>query len=226
MLSNRTISIIVGILFILGTISGILSGAVTGSILDNPNYLTQVSTNKLQVSMGVFFILLMGLSLALVPIMMFPLFKKYNEALAIGSVVFRGALETVCYIIMAVSWLLLIGLSQEYVMAGIPASSHFETIGTLLRNVNIQINPVLEIVFSLGALMIYVLFYQSRLIPRWLSIWGLLGAILYLATGLMSLFGLNLEFLLYLLALQEMVLALWLIVRGFNPSPALPGYTN
>jgi hypothetical protein len=77
----------------------------------------------------------------------------------------------------------------------------------------------LEIVFSLGALMIYYLFYQSKLIPRWLSVWGLIGAILYLAAGLFAIFSVDFSILLEApLALQEMVLAVWLIVKGFNPS--------
>jgi len=78
------------------------------------------------------------------------------------------------------------------------------------------INPVLEIVFSLGALMFYILFYQTRLIPRWLSGWGVVGAIVYLVAGVMALFGAPMEILLALLGVQEMVMALWLIFKGFN----------
>ena len=77
---------------------------------------------------------------------------------------------------------------------------------------------MLSLVFSLGALMIYYLFYQTHLIPRWLSLWGLIGATLYLAEPLLAMFGAEYEILFILLALQEMVFALWLIVKGFNPS--------
>ena len=45
------------------------------------------------------------------------------------------------------------------------------------------------IVFSIGALMIYALFYQTRLIPRWLSGWGFIGAVLYFVANLVSMFG-------------------------------------
>ena len=80
---------------------------------------------------------------------------------------------------------------------------------------------ILDIVFSLGALMIYYLFYQSQLVPRWLSVWGLIGAILYLASGLFAMFSLDFGILEAPLALQEMVLAVWLIVKGFNLSPII-----
>jgi hypothetical protein len=71
--------------------------------------------------------------------------------------------------------------------------------------------------------MFYYLLYQSKLIPRWLSGWGLIGAILVLAVGLLAMFGLDLGFLWAPLAVQEMVLAVWLIVKGFNPSAIASG---
>ena len=79
-------------------------------------------------------------------------------------------------------------------------------------------DQVLAIPFVLGALMFYVLLYQSRLVPRWLSVWGLVGAALYIVPPLGSMFGLSLVFFMAPLALQEMVMAVWLIAKGFNPS--------
>ena len=110
---NRNTARIVGALFIIGTVSGVLSVVFAGS-LDDPNYLMQVSANK-QILISALFVIVMGLALAMVPVMMFPIFKKYNEALALGAVVFRGALEAIMYILMVISWLLLLTVSQEYV---------------------------------------------------------------------------------------------------------------
>jgi hypothetical protein len=214
--TNRNTSIIVGALFIIGTVSGILSAVFTGSILGATDYLVQVSANEKQMITGTFFILLMGLSLAMVPVMMYPLFKKQNEALALGAVVFRGPIEAAVYILMAVSWLLLIIVSRE--SANAADASSFQALGAMLLKTSETINPVLEIVFSLGALMFYTLFYQTRLIPRWLSGWGIVGAVVYLIAGVMALFGTAMDFLLALLGVQEMVMALWLIIKGFNPS--------
>jgi hypothetical protein len=168
-------------------------------------------------------VLTMGFTLAMVPVMMFPIFKKHNEALALGYVVFRGALETVTCIAMVTCWLFLITVSQEYVKAGTSDTSYFQTLGTILLKATDQILSIGSIVFSLGALMVYYLFYQSKLIPRWLSVWGLIGAILYLAEPLIFMFGSKLEILFALLAVQEMVLAVWLIVKGFNPSAIASG---
>ena len=145
----------------------------------------------------------MALALAMIPVMMFPIFRKYNEALALEAVVFRGTRETGLYIAIAISWLLLFIASQEYVEAGLPVASHFQTLGAVLLKASDQMGSILDIVFSLGALMIYCMFYQSKLIPRWLYVWGIMGAALYLASGLLALFSLDAGILEVPLALQE-----------------------
>jgi hypothetical protein len=219
--TNRKTAIIVGVLYIVGTIAGILSLVFTGSILSDPNYLIKVSENQNQILLGVLLVLAMGFSLAMMSVVLFPILKKQNEALAFGAVVFRGMLEAVLYIAVAISWLLLLTISQEYVKAGVPDASHFQTVGALLLKATDRIGSILDIVFSLGALMIYCSFYQSKLIPRWLSVWGIIGAILYLASGLFAMFSVDFGILEAPLALQEMVMAVWLIVKGFNLSPII-----
>ena len=216
MSTHRKTATIVGILFIFGTISGILSTVFTGNIFSEPDFLSKIADSEAQVILGAAFVLLMGFSLAMVPVMMFPIFKKTNEALALGAVVFRGPVEAVLYILMVVSWLMLISLGREFVAAGAPAGVHFQSLGTVLVQSGNQLNQILEITFSLGALMFYILFYQTRLIPRWLSLWGVIGAVLYHIAGWTDLFGIDMGVLIFPLALQEMVMAVWLIVKGFD----------
>ena len=190
--TSRKIAIIVGVLFIIGTVAGVLSVGFLDPILDDPNYpnyLTTVSANKNQIAIGAIFVLIMGLALAMVPVVIFPIFKKYNETLALGYVVFRGGLETVTYIVMVFSYLLIIILSQEYVQAGAPDASYFQPLGTILLVSGVQIHSITKIVFPLGALMYNYFFYKSKLVPRWLSVWGLIGAILYLPVGVLAMFG-------------------------------------
>jgi len=215
--SNRKTAIIVGVLFIIGTVAGVLINAYSGSTLDDPDYLITFSANENQIIIGMLLMLIMGFALAMVPVLLFPIFKKHNEALALGYVGAR-IIEGVLYIVAGISLLSLLTLSQEYVKAGAPDASNFQTLGALLLEAAHWIEQILDIVFPLGALMIYYLFYQSNLIPRWLSVWGLIGAILYLASPMLVMFGSELGILMGPLAVQEMVFALWLIVKGFNPS--------
>jgi hypothetical protein len=225
-MNPNKIARIVGILFIIGTLAGILSAVITAPILDGPDYLIKVAANESQLVMGTLLILIMGFALAMLPIMLFPIFKKYNEPLALGAVIFRGALEAVAYIAIVISMLLLLTVSQEYVNAGAPDASYFQTLGTLFLEAGVWFESMLAIVFSLGALMIYYLFYQSKLIPRWLSVWGFVGALIYLAEPLLAMFGSEFELLFAPLALQEMVLAVWLIVKGFNLPSIVSESTN
>ena len=219
----RKTAIIVGLLFIIGDIAGVLSYVVTGGLLDGPDALAKIAASQNQLVVGALLVLVMGLALAMVPIVMFPVFKKYNEVLAIGCVVFRGALETVAYLASAGTWLLLVELSREYAAAASPGAPHFQTLSSLLVATQGSTTAwFTSIVFSLGSLMFYYLFYQSRLVPRWLSVWGLAGAVLYLASPLLDMFGHGFGLLMAPLAVAEIVLAVWLIVKGLNFS-ALKG---
>jgi Domain of unknown function (DUF4386) len=114
MYSNRKTAIIVGVLFIIGDIEGALSYVVTGGLLDGPDALTKIAASQNQVVLGALLVLTMGFALAMVPVLMYPIFRKYNEVLALGCVVFRGALETVGYMASAGTWLLLVELSREH----------------------------------------------------------------------------------------------------------------
>ena len=118
--SYRKTAIIVGILFITALVSSMLSGVFTGSIGD-PDYLTAVSANENRVLIGVLFQLILTASVVAIPIMMFPILKKHNESLALGYVVariFEGFFDAV----IAISMLLLLTLSREFVKAGTPTA--------------------------------------------------------------------------------------------------------
>jgi hypothetical protein len=210
MSADRKAAIWIGVLYIIGTAGMVLSVVVTNAVLSGPNYLAQVAAEPSRVAIGVLLVLLAGFSLAMVPVVFWPIGKRYNETLAMGYVVFRGALEAVIYIAGVLCWLLLIALSKQP-EAG-PVADFVRTTETVIWD------QVGVIPFVLGALMFYVVLYQYRLVPRWLSIWALVGAALYIVAPLGSMFGLSLGVFMGPLAVQEMVMAVWLIARGFSPS--------
>jgi uncharacterized membrane protein YedE/YeeE len=176
------------------------------------------------VIIGVLLLLIDSAAVVGIAVMMFPILKKHNEALALGYVGFR-VIEAAIIIVASIILLSLFTLSQEYVQAAAPDASDFQTLGTLLLTVwDWALLLGIMIVFSLTALILNYLLYQSELVPRWLSGWGLIGATLLLAAGLLEIFGINLTDLINLpIALQEMVFAIWLIVKGFDPSAIASG---
>jgi Domain of unknown function (DUF4386) len=210
MSADRKAAVWIGVLYIIGTVALVLSLVVMGAVLTGPAYLAQVAAQPNQVAIGAVLALLAGFALAMVPVVFWPIGRRYSETLAMGYVVFRGAIETVIYIVGALGWLLLIPLSTQPDAA--PLAGFVRTADPVIWE------QVGVIPFALGALMFYVLLYQSRLVPRWLSTWGLVGAALYIVPPLGSMFGLSsLGILMAPLALQEMVMAVWLIAKGFTP---------
>ena len=223
----RKTAVIVGILFVIGTVSGILSGVVTASIRAGSTYPLNVDASETQWIIGTLLVLLMGLSLAMVPVLLYPIFRKHNEVLAFGAVLFRGVLEAVCQTLLVISMFLLLTVSEIYGKTGTEEASNFQALGSMLIAAGEWIQMIGGIAFSIGALMIFALFYQTRLIPRWLSTWGFIGAALYFVPKVVSMFGplhtapliqSGIGLLMIPTAILEMVFAVWIIVKGFNPS--------
>jgi hypothetical protein len=208
MSGDRKAAIWIGVLYVIGTVALVLSFVVMSGLLTGPASLAQVAAQPNQVAIGALLVLLAGFALAMVPVVFWPVGKRYNETLAMGYVVFRGALEGVIYMLGALGWLLLIPLSAQPDAA--PLAGLVRTADPVIWE------QVGAIPFALGALMFSGLLYQSRLVPRWLSTWGLVGAALYIVPPLGSMFGVSLGILMAPLAVQEMVMAVWLIARGFN----------
>jgi hypothetical protein len=222
--TDRRTATIVGVLFIIGTVAGILSVVVTGGFsMDAPAYLNKAASNPSQIQLGALLVLVMGLALAMVAAMMFPILKRQNEALAIGYVIFRGALETFTYIATVICWLLLVVVAGQHAGSGAAVASQPSNLGILLVDAQDQVAAVMGIVFGLGALMLYYLLYQARLIPRWISGWGIVAAVLTLAGGLIDIFGTPRDILALPMLPQEMVMAVWLIAKGFSPSTIASG---
>jgi Domain of unknown function (DUF4386) len=225
----RKNAITVGVLFLLG-FAGVFSPVFLRPLLDSPNYLIKLAENKSLVLMSAFFSLIMAFACSGIAIGLYPVLKKHNESLSLGAVGFR-IIENVFAIVAVLGLLALLTLSQEYVKAGAPAVSNFQTLGSLLLGVRIWASQLLsQIGFGLGALMYYYVFYRSKLIPRWLSGWGVIAIILHLSSVFITIIGQIDAFSMTPLILlsmpifiQELVLAGWLIVKGFNPSAIASG---
>jgi hypothetical protein len=70
----------------------------------------------------------------------------------------------------------------------------------------------------LGGIVLNFALFKLNLVPSWLSIWGFIGGACVLLYGIISLFGSDPAILAAPIALQEMVFAVWLIVKGFDTS--------
>ena len=223
--TNRQTAIIVGVLFLTAMVASLLGGGLVESILSAPDYLLAVSENETQVIIGVLLELINGIAVVGIGVLMFPVLKQHNENIALGYLGFR-IIESVFCCVIVISPLSLITLSQEYLKAGASDAANFQTVGTLSIAERASVAGLLIPVFlSLGALLFYSLLYQSKLLPRFISVWGFIGAVLILTLNLLLTFNLevsmsiNIIFALPIIS-NEIFLGIWLIVKGFN-SPSI-----
>ena len=167
--------------------------------------------------------LINGLAVVGIAVAMYPIFRKQYVALALGYVALR-IIEAVIIIAAVISPLTLIALSLEYIQAGAADASYFQTLGALFMAARGHlVGLLLAIFFSLGALLFYYLLYQSKLVPRFISVWGFIGAAMVLTWNLLEAFGISISIGMILalpIILNEIFLGIWLIVKGFNP-PAI-----
>jgi len=224
--TSRKIAIMVGALFLFSNVTFLLGAFVfVEPILGAPDYLTLASANRTQVVLGALLELVNGIAYVGIAVLVFPILRQRFESMALWYVGFR-IIEFVMQTLSDLSPLSLLRLSEEFVRAGAAESSSFQALGTLLLAERYWAFQMVTIALVLGALMFYYMLYQSRLIPRFISVWGLIGAIAVLVTAMLDTFGISpgsLEFLGVLMLLNELFLGVWLIVKGFNPSAIASG---
>ena len=222
MKTYRMNAVMAGVLYILGTVFGVLGAVIGGEVfislisskpLAGVDILGLVAANSSQLTGGALFTLIMGTSLVAMTVFLYPIFRKDSEELAMGMVLFRGALEGTWYFVTALGFFALVALGNEY-LATRANSAVLQSIGNVLYQFQDRLATVGPIFFHIGAACLYISFYRTRLIPRWLSVWGLIGVVSSMAHT-NTVYDFYLEM---VLAPQEMVMAVWLIVKGFNPS--------
>jgi hypothetical protein len=207
-----------GVLFIIATVADLLGAAVRPS-LTGAGYLAGVAAEPERVAAGALLLLIAAFACAGIAIAMYPVLRRTDTGLALGSVVFR-ALEAVMYMVAVVCLLSLSTLGQASISAGADQAA-LGAVGGLLLSLRDHAALAGVFAFSLGAFLYYVVLFRARLIPRWLSGWGIAAIGLLVVMAVLALFAgrpvTSFPLLAIPLFLQEMVLAVWLIVRGFSP---------
>jgi hypothetical protein len=221
--STKTIARTAGVFYIAATVGSSFAYVTMTSMLSTPDYLAQVAANESQVMMAALLMLVDVVCVAGIGIVLYPILKRHSETLALGYTAAR-AIESVLFAVYVIGILTLIPLSQEFVYAGAPDASHFQTTSTVVvAAADWSFTLGLRLAFGLSALLLNFSLYRTRLVPRWLSAWGFVGAVLILAPLLTGFFGLVLpEGPDFVIAVQEMVFAAWLIVKGFDFSASEP----
>jgi len=225
--SLRRSSFIVGVFFILAAITAIIGVILYDPILNNPDYLTEAPKYGNQIVFGAIMELILVISAVVTSTTMFPILRRYNETIALWHICFRF-LEAIVITIGVISVLSLLTLSREFILAGSTNIESFKITGAALKAIHdwtFMLGP--NFMLGLNTIMYSYIFYRSKLVPRFIPILGIIGSILVFLAAILEMFGVINQLstwgglLAFPVALNEMILAVWLIVKGFNRSAFL-----
>jgi Domain of unknown function (DUF4386) len=226
--SQRTTARLVGILFIVATVTSIIGGSLVQLPLDDPDYLTEVAAKESQIILGVLLEFTLALSVIGIAALLLPVLRPYGEGMAVGYAAVR-TVEAMFILVASTTALLVLTLSQNW---GSARGAGVEPVGSALLSAREWTYFVgTLIVFSVSAVILNTLLYRSQLVPVWLSLWGIVGGLLLLTGAVVEMFayGVDAPTAVQLvgaapIGVQEMVLAVLLIWKGFAaPSVAAAG---
>lgn len=219
MKENRKLEISIGILSLLIFVFGILSIVY---IIEEADYLSKIIGNENDIYRGAFFQLVMAIIYIAIAYLFYPIIKKYSGKIALFFVGLRFT-AVAFHIIGVVLLILFIPIGQIYVQAGSIVTPYLQTIAELLRLGRDLLNHAgMMFVYVLGSLTLYFVMFKTKLVPKWLSALGVFGCIMTIAASLLYMFGIiKIVTPIYMalnapLALQELFLAFYILIKGFS----------
>jgi len=217
--SDKTIVKITGLLFLIQIVTYMIGNQfLTSPVINSPDYLTSIYENSNQLLIGTLLEFICAIAVVAIAVLLFPILKKYSERIAMWYVVFRIS-EFTIIVFSKIKILSLIPLGQQYVNATMSENENLKTFGNIILNEYSIAVLMVMVAFSIGAFMFYYLLYKSKLIPRFISVWGLIGVTLVLTANIFELSDNSLGMLIYMpMGLNELFLGIWLLIKGLNLS--------
>lgn len=222
----RITAILVGFLFLTTAFGSIFGNILLDSVITAPDYLDTVFPKSATLVSGVLLWLINDIGIVFIGLLMFPLLRKHNESMALGYVSMR-MFECIILIIGVICAMLLIPLSQEYIKAGGTDVSTYQISGALLKQAKyLCLTPMMLLFLGLGGLIFTYLLWKTRLVPRFISVVGLIGYAILLPMAILPLFGLldtspsgpALILAAPVMIFEIIFMPIWLFAKGFDTS--------
>ncbi len=213
----RTTAKIVGAMYLAGFVVGIGGIILIQSILGAPDHLATLSANSTLLAIGAVLWLMAVVWDAAHGVLMFPVLKQqHNERIAVGYLGFR-IMDAAFIAVMVLFILVQIPLGSEYLKAGADAS-YLQALSNVFMEGQLYAYNIAMTTLGISGLILCYSFYKSKLIPRSLAVWGLVGYAVILCGSVVEVMGFNLQTIHAIPGgLWEMFIGVWLIVKGFNP---------
>lgn len=208
----RTTARIIGFLFLIPLLSYSIGNGLIMSIIEQQNYLMAIAMNQAQIRTGAFLMLINSLTVAMIGICFYPILARKNKTMALVYLISRIT-EGILLIIGIVCLWLLIQVSA----IDTSAQAFTQPLSTLLVKANDLFYQIAMLMLGLGSMCFCIVLYQTKLIPRWLSVWGFSGYFLLVIGAVGELSGYSIGILLALPGgLFEVGFVLWLIIKGLH----------
>ena len=220
--SEKNTSRLLGAAFLLVFATSIVSGLLresvvgTGSISD---VLVNISSNLAAWRISTVVELATSVGIVVLATLLYVVLKKQNKIIALVALGWWLA-EAITLAVSKLGALALIPLSVEFVEAGMPASSTYQTLGSFFYHVlDRQGNDIHMLFYCLGGILWFYLFYRSRAIPRVISALGIAIESVALIGMVLLLFGASASMIVfYPIILLELAVGLWLLIKGARDS--------
>ena len=221
--TNKTIARVVGIVYLAGFAVGLTGNGLIQSILGAPDHLSTVTAKSMMLAIGAILWLMAVVGDGAHGVLMFPILKKHSERMAIGYLAAR-IVDAVFIAIMVIFILLQIPLGSEYLKAAASDTLYFQVLSTISVQASQYAYQIGMSALGISGLILNYTFYKTRLIPRFLAVWGLIGYAIIFIGMLSDTMGSGLGLISSIPGgLWEVFIGVWLIVKGFNSSALVSG---
>lgn len=227
---QRKSEIMVATLFLLCAAVSIPTAFILDPLLKGPNYLAGIAPNTAAVALGALLWSINNIGLVFIAVFMYPLLRKLDEFAALGYLAVR-IIEGTVMMFGIIATFMLIPLSAEFIKAGAPLGSWYQSLGNSLLQARLMgLSEVSLPLLGLGGCIFTWQLVRFKLVPRAIAVVGLVGYALVLFAGIASWFGIidvspggNASVFAIPVAVFEIILLpFWLFFRGFN----MPGATE
>lgn len=223
---RQTMARIIGALFLVSYAGVFVGAAMTEQIIGRSDFLLQVYPDRAQLWVGVLVELLNDVAIVGIAVLFYPFLRTVGAGLALAYVALR-ILEATFLVLGKVGTLGFIGLSQDAREAGAADAAAYERMGGLIRSLQAAAGQLATVFLIVGAVILYYLLLRSALVPGFIPIWGLLALAVLVVPLVLGTPDLTQKFepaalLFFPIVFNELFLAGWLLVKGFN-EPAVSG---
>lgn len=223
-MSTRKTAIMVASLWLLTAIGAIAGALIMNPIINAPDYLSTVFAKSAAMTTGMLFWLVNDIGIVFIGLLMYPILKKQSESMALAYVALR-MFEAISMVVGVILGMALIPLSREFIKLGAANAASFQAIGAVLQQSGSWFLNTMQLLFlGLGGVIMTSMLFKSKLVPRFISGFGIIGYSLLLPAFIIALYGLldptpgGPGTLLALPAaiFEILLMPAWLYAKGFN----------